>query len=288
MTEPTCTAQGYTTYTCSRTGCDHSYKDNYTDTAKHQYSGTITTAATCTTEGVKTFTCSNCDNTYTEAVAALEHDYKTSVTEPTCTAQGYTTYTCSRCKDSYTGNTTNAKDHNVINVPGKAATCTETGLTDGKKCSVCGTQTAAQTSIDALGHQYSVSSCNCNNGICSICNGITKISGQIPCTFNHGRCSCSDGRIKCDTCKGSGKVNQNDGRTFGGPANSYETCPTCSGAKFVTCAQCNGTTIKLDCGACDYGSIPTLVDCTACDSGKCSTCGGSGKITSNKCSVCGQ
>ena len=39
-------------------------------------------------------------------------------------------------------------------VPGYAATCTETGLTDGKKCSVCGETTVAQETIAVLEHAY--------------------------------------------------------------------------------------------------------------------------------------
>ena len=35
------------------------------------------------------------------------------------------------------------------------ATCTEEGLTEGKKCSVCGTILVAQEAIKAKGHSYS-------------------------------------------------------------------------------------------------------------------------------------
>ncbi|MBR3952905.1 MAG: dockerin type I repeat-containing protein, partial [Oscillospiraceae bacterium] len=35
-----------------------------------------------------------------------------------------------------------------------APTCTETGLTEGKHCSVCGEVLAAQTVVDALGHDF--------------------------------------------------------------------------------------------------------------------------------------
>jgi hypothetical protein len=40
-------------------------------------------------------------------------------------------------------------------VPGKTATCEETGLTDGKKCSVCNTVLVAQEEVAALEHSYS-------------------------------------------------------------------------------------------------------------------------------------
>ena len=42
--------------------------------------------------------------------------------------------------------------HTVVSIPGKAATCTEDGLTDGEICSECGEILIAQEVIPALGH----------------------------------------------------------------------------------------------------------------------------------------
>ena len=44
-------------------------------------------------------------------------------------------------------------------VPGKAATCTEKGLTDGKKCSVCDAVLEEQEEIPALGHDFKDGKC---------------------------------------------------------------------------------------------------------------------------------
>lgn len=44
--------------------------------------------------------------------------------------------------------------HTPETVPAKAANCTETGLTDGEKCSVCGDILTAQEEIPALGHSF--------------------------------------------------------------------------------------------------------------------------------------
>ena len=78
------------------------------------------------------------------------HKHTATVTDPTCTEGGYTTYTCD-CGDTYTANETVALGHTVVIVPGKAPTCTETGLTDGEHCSVCGEVLVAQKVIPVLG-----------------------------------------------------------------------------------------------------------------------------------------
>jgi len=83
---------------------------------------------------------------------AHTHNYKnTNTVQPTCTGTGTKTFTCS-CGDSYT-ETIAAKGHTEVTVTGKAATCTQSGLTDGKKCSVCNTVTKAQETIKAAGHK---------------------------------------------------------------------------------------------------------------------------------------
>ena len=61
ITPPTCTAQGFTTHTC--TLCGYEYADQY--------------------------------------VSAKGHTYSSVITPPTHTAQGYTTHTCSVCGSSY-------------------------------------------------------------------------------------------------------------------------------------------------------------------------------------------
>ena len=81
------------------------------------------------------------------------HSYKTTVTAPTCKSEGYTTYSCS-CGDSYVGDTVAKLAHTEVAVTGKAATCTESGLTNGRKCSVCYTVTLEQTVIAATGHSW--------------------------------------------------------------------------------------------------------------------------------------
>ena len=137
---PTCTAQGYTSYTCSV--CGNVRKDSYVDATGHNCGeGEITKAPTCTDDGVRTFSCANCDYSYTEAIKASGHKYGE---EATCT----TPQVCMVCSAELAA----ALGHKEVIDSAVPATCTETGLTEGKHCSVCNTVLVKQDVVDALGH----------------------------------------------------------------------------------------------------------------------------------------
>jgi len=124
VTKPTCTAQGYTTHTCS---CGNSYKDSYTNALGHNYGAwKQTKAPTCTAQGTEKRTCTRCSASQTRTVAATGHHYNAATVAPTCTAQGYTTHTCA-CGSSYVDSYINALGHNYSN--GK---CTRCGAADPK------------------------------------------------------------------------------------------------------------------------------------------------------------
>lgn len=93
-------------------------------------------AATCTSNQ----TCTVCN---TELAAKLAH---TPGAEATCdTAQ-----TCTVCNTELVA----AKGHTPEVVAGKAATCTEDGLTEGSKCSVCNKVLEEQTKTEKTGHSF--------------------------------------------------------------------------------------------------------------------------------------
>ena len=104
----------------------------------------------------------NEDGSINSAEPPHEHEWSdwTVTTAPTCTEKGVETRTC-ECGESETREV-DALGHTEVAVPGKDATCTETGLTEGKKCEVCDEVIVAQEVIPALGHDYV-------NGKCSRC-----------------------------------------------------------------------------------------------------------------------
>ncbi len=149
---PTCTTAGSEERRCAN--CEY-VETRDVDVLGHDYVEATTTPATCTTDGSKTITCNRCDYSETAKIPATGHSYTTVVTNPTCAGQGYTTYTCATCNYSYKGDYVDALGHTEEVVPGKAATCTENGLTAGSKCSVCGVTIVEQEVIKATGHTYS-------------------------------------------------------------------------------------------------------------------------------------
>ena len=156
VTAPTCTAGGFTTYTC--TLCGERYTGDETAALGHAF-GAWTTAreATCTAAGEQTRACARCGETETRTLAALGHDYRAAVTDPTCTAGGFTIHTCARCGDSYTDGETAALGHAFGDwTTAREATCTAAGE-QTRACARCGeTETRP---IEKLGHDYKDGTC---------------------------------------------------------------------------------------------------------------------------------
>lgn len=98
----TCTEAGSKSHHC--TVCDAKTDVTVIPATGHNYTSEVTKAATCTEEGVRTYTCSNCEDTYTEPIEKIAHNYVETVVAPTATEQGYTLHKCSVCGDSYKDN----------------------------------------------------------------------------------------------------------------------------------------------------------------------------------------
>lgn len=137
--------------------------DGVTIPHKHNDQTTVI-APTCTEKGYTTHFCTICAESYTDTyVDALGHDFGAweQTNTPTCTVEGEEKRTCSRC-DAIETQKVAAKGHVEAIDNAAAATCTETGKTDGKHCSVCHAVLVAQTELPALGHKY-------ENGACVRC-----------------------------------------------------------------------------------------------------------------------
>ncbi len=146
-----------------------SYLDRYTCAViGHTWNnGTVTRQPTCKVKGVKEFTCTVCGAKKTEDIDYAPHTLtKTPKVNATCTQNGNIEYyTCSVCSKLFSdangtheisiGDTViSAQGHRPEVVPGTPATCTQSGKTDGSRCSVCHTVLQEQQTINKLGHDY--------------------------------------------------------------------------------------------------------------------------------------
>lgn len=107
---------------------------------------------------------------------------------PTCTEEGVMTYTCKVCGETKT-EAIDATGHSPETVTGYAATCTEEGMTDGIRCSVCEETIEAQQKIPAKGHtpvtdpkvEPTTSSEGLTEGShCSVCGEVLVAQQTIP------------------------------------------------------------------------------------------------------------
>lgn len=137
----------------------------------HDFTGAYTsdgtghwhTCSRCDATGEKethTYNTATCDEAANCTVcgyekAAGEHIWNEGeVTKAaTCTEAGVKTYTCTVCKATKTEDIV-ATGHTEVIDPAVAPTCTETGLTEGKRCSVCNIVITAQETVAANGHTW--------------------------------------------------------------------------------------------------------------------------------------
>lgn len=226
----TCTAKGYTQYTCK--SCGKSYTSDYTSMRPHTYGAwTVTKKATCTVDGVEAQKCTACGDTQTRTLAKTGHSYSawTVTTKATCTKDGVETSKCSGCGDAKTRTITKTGHNYGSWVTTKKATCT----TDGTKTSTCGNCGATQTqTITKTGHAFSAwkttqPTCTQNGSKSRTCSNCSKTESEsIPATghnWDEGKVTttpttCDDIGVKTYTCKtcGQKKVTQITGsHSFG-------------------------------------------------------------------------
>ncbi len=92
--------------------------------------------------------------------------------EATCTEAGSYTVFCRDCGQVVETGTLAPKGHTEAVLPGLEPTCTATGLTEGKYCTVCDAVTEMQSLIPMLDHSY-------ENGSCTLCGSAEPGAGAF-------------------------------------------------------------------------------------------------------------
>ena len=199
ITNPTCEEDGYTVHTCV---CGDTYTDTYTNMLGHQIAVDSAVKPTCTTSGLTEGShCKRCGKVLVaqDIIPMIPHSYESTITLPTCTEEGYTTHTCN-CGDAYVDSYVNALGHTEVIDEAISATCTTSGLTEGKHCIICNTKTISQKVTPATGHTEVIDQCTpptCTQaglaeGVhCSICSKILveqQIIDKIDHNYIDGTC----------------------------------------------------------------------------------------------------
>ena len=87
--------------------------------------------------------------------------------------------------------------HTETTIKGKAATCTKTGITEGKKCTACSVITKKQNEIPAKGHTYSNS---CDKS-CNVCGATRNTSHTYETTTTKATLTKNGKQVtKCTVC----------------------------------------------------------------------------------------
>ena len=279
VTAPTCVAEGYTTYTCTR--CKDTYISDKTEALGHNMITDPAVDPTCTTTGLTEGShCSRCDYKIAqEVIPATNHANKAyhEKVDPTCTEEGTIEYwSCPDCNKNFsdeactievTDLAIKALGHTEETIPAKAATCTEKGLTAGVKCSVCGEILEAQKEIPAKGHTEEVipavdATCT-STGLtegkkCSFC-GKTLVAQEETPIIPHTPSEAVRENVNEATCSKEG---------------SYDEVVYCSVCK----TELSRNTVTVEKTAHTEEVIPAVA----------ATCTSKGLTEGKKCSVCGE
>ena len=156
VTAATCQVAGLEKASC--TVCKEETKRT-TEKLAHTEKVIEAVAATCTEAGSTAgAVCSVCNTKLkdTTKIEALGHDYvldKDAYIAPTCDTVGREKGKCSRCnveKDEVVP----ALGHTEEIIKGTAPDCTNSGIQDGKQCTVCKKVIQEQVTLPALGHDF--------------------------------------------------------------------------------------------------------------------------------------
>ena len=263
-------------YICAVTWGNTTLYSDVAEVHNHTWNdGEVTTAPTCTVAGVKTFTCTTCNETKTEPVDALGHDFAGGAWQSDVTNHWKK---CSRCdvtepKSAHTwndGEVTTAPTCTVAGV--KTFTCTE--------CSATNVQT-----IDALGHDFTGAWQKDTDNHWKQCShsGCTATDGKAAHrwaeqTILEATCT-ADGKKLCickDCLAAKSETLPATGHTLTHHAEKAPTCTETGWNAYDTCA----------CGYTTYVELPALGHDKIHYNAKAVTCTEKGWNAYETCSRC--
>ena len=293
VVEATCTSKGSETTTCTR--CGYSEKKELPMIA-HTRKDVAAKAPTCLEAGnVEYWTCEVCNKNFTGTgtnsveitdvtTPALGHDWvEDGKTDSTCSDKGNQHYTCSRC-DAVKDEVIDPTGHTPETIAAKTPTCTETGLTEGSKCSVCDAIIEEQETVPALGHDIvtdeAVPATCTGTGLtegshCSRCDDAAVAQETVPALghdWDNGVVStaatCDGAGVRTHTCQreGCGETETRAISALGHSAVSYAnvaaTCTTVGYTGGSYCSRCSAvitarTTVPATGHAWNAGVITT-------------------------------
>ncbi len=299
-TPATCSAEGVKTFTCA---CGDAYTEAIAKTA-HTEAAIPAVPATCTatglTEGKK---CSVCEEilvaqSATQMLAHTESDWIID-SNATCSKVGSKHIECTECKTLIKTESIAKTAHTEATIPAVSATCTDTGLTEGKKCSVCEEILVAQSATQMLAHTESDwiidSNATCSKVgskhiECTECKAVIKTEAiaktahtettipAVPATCT--ATGLTEGK-KCSACEET-LVAQTVNEMIAHTESDWiiDSNATCSkvGSKYIECTECKAV-IKTE-------AIAKLAHTEAAIPAVPATCTATGLTEGKKCSAC--
>ena len=193
--------------------------------------------------------------------------------EAKCETPGTLSFFCPTCDKDVTYVVAGKKGHVEENILGTPATCVATGLTDGKRCTVCGKTTKEQEFISLADHTPGEKATCTTPQVCTVCNAEIK-----PITHS----KIVKDKAVAATCTTPGKTAGKHCKDCGAITEAQEVIPAL-GHTPGEAATCTTDQICTVCNEVVVAAGHTVVVDAAVEA----TLFAEGKTEGSHCSVCG-